>query len=132
METLYRKYITKKGKTKYKLAGFNWPNISEGVWMIQRNESGRITTSLNWLLSDIPKVDMETATLLLSKKDEISLRLLKLFTKGSEENVKAGKLFNQTPDLLGISIAELTNYMLRGLIEDVQEEMIEHRRLNIK
>lgn len=116
MEKVYRK----KENGRYEAIGYNHPDISDGIWLVQTNPSHRSVTNLVWLVGNIdePANIINHATM-QSMKDELAQYILNLQNEDSKEYKEAkeilGGYLKQPPSIYNISSGNLIQLVLREI-----------------
>lgn len=123
--------VYKKVGNRYVFAGYNGPDISEGIWLVQKRNSSKTQTNLLWKLGDLKRpVDVMTQAALASMADDIALYVVKLQDENSEEYKAAKKMLGswmRGPIVFGnCSAYDIAHLILRRIAEEVETaEMID-------
>jgi len=87
MEDMYRKLPS----GRYEKVGYwNVPDLSDGIWLVQSDQSSRRTTSLIWKVGDLKRpVDIVTHASLQAISDDLIRYIMKLSDDQSDEYKEA-------------------------------------------
>lgn len=120
MEKLY-----KKVGNRYVEAGYNSPDLVDGIWLIQSKEHSRSMTNLVFRVGDLKEPrDVITQGALMSIQDDISSYVLKLTKEDSLEfkNLKsqyAGWVHGPL-GVYNISIGDFVSVILNKIAENLE------------
>lgn len=121
MEKLYRKI----GR-KYVSVGYEIPDISDGIWMVQSNPGSKRVTSLMWKVGDIKRpVDVTTHAAIQSMENGLLDYLRKLGDVDSPEYQEAkeicGVLLGPI-NLNNVSPSDFITLLLRQISKKIEED----------
>lgn len=119
-----QQYYIKKGK-KFIPAGWNCPNLPEGVYFHQKEPNGSRTTSLNWWVGTNPSqpIDMNLLIQVLRLDDSLARYLNKIQEDSPEfQALKADAVghITEPPKIFNISPHELAVAVLRFVYEELK------------
>jgi hypothetical protein len=107
METLY----IKQKNGRYKEVGYDrTPKLNDGVWLVQKTDSGSSTTSMIWKIGDVPLADVRIHTTLQKFDDKLC---------GLFDTIKT----EYGVEIYNISMGELSAIILRELAIWTQEDL---------
>lgn len=118
MEKIYRK----KKNGRYESVGYNTPDISDGIWLVQSKPGVRHISNLVYKIGDIKKpADVVKAAAIHSMGDMLTDYIMKLRDKSSEEykeakNILGGYLNN----VENISAYDFSTLILRRISQEIQ------------
>jgi hypothetical protein len=115
MEKIYRKI----GK-RYVECGYNIPDISDGIWLVQSNPNSKSQQSLVWKVGDLKRpVDVVTHAALQSVGDDLASYLTALTNENTPEFKEIKKMYGAwVTGAIGyynISASDLVSLLLRRL-----------------
>lgn len=118
------KYYKKIGK-KYVEAGYNIPDITEGIWLVQKNPYSKSQTSLIWKVGELKRpVDIVTHASLITMTDKLANYISNLSDDTSEEYKEAKEIlggFMYGPvHLSNISSGDLIGLIIRQISMEVE------------
>jgi hypothetical protein len=121
MEKLYKKI----GK-RYVECGYNYPDISDGIWLVQSKPGSKSQQSLLWKVGDIKRpVDVVTHAALQSIEDDLANYLMRLCDETSSEFKEAkeyaGSWLLNPIKFYNISASLLVTLLLRKLSTHLEE-----------
>jgi hypothetical protein len=116
MEKLYRKLEN----GRYESVGYNHPDISDGIWLVQTKPNHRSISSLMWMVGEIKRpVDIVTHASMYSMLDGLERYIHNLKDENSEEYKEAkdihGAWIQGRIGLIGISSSDLAMLIMRYL-----------------
>lgn len=122
MDKLYRKV----GK-KYVSVGYDIPDISDGIWMVQSKPSSKRQTSLVWKVGDLKRpVDVVTHAALQTMEKDICSYIMKLSDENSEEYKEAKEIcggYLMGPiGFTNISPSDIATLFLRRVAINIEKE----------
>lgn len=122
MDKLFRKV----GK-RYVPVGYDIPDISDGIWMVQTSPSSKRVTSLLWKVGDIKRpVDVVTHASIQSMEDDVCNYLMKITDENSEEYKEAKEIcggFLRGPiGFSNISPSDMATLILRRIAINIENE----------
>lgn len=116
MEKLFRKV----GK-RYVVAGYDFPTLSEGIWLVQEKPGSRSTSSLVWKIGDIKRpVDIATRAGVLALQDDLVDYLRNLSDESSQEYQELKKkcgsyALSGAPQISNIAISDFADAILNRI-----------------
>jgi hypothetical protein len=116
MEKLYRKV----GK-RYVTAGYDFPTLSEGIWLVQERPGSRRTSSLVWRIGEIKRpVDIATRVGVLALQDDLVDYLRNLSDENSQEYQELKEKLGSyaligTPQISNIAISDFADAILNRI-----------------
>jgi len=121
METIY-----KKVGRKYVPVGYNMPDITDGIWIVQSNPHSKSITSLAWKVGDLKRpVDVVTHVALQTMADELIHYIIKLSVKDSPEYQEIKKQFGNwitgPIELYNISTSDFVTLLLRKMATIIEK-----------
>jgi len=123
MEKLYRK----KENGKYECVGYDYDNLSDGIWLVQTNPHSKSMTNLMWRVGDIKKpVDLVTHASLQTMEHKISIYLSQLTQESSPEFKELKKMYGDWVrgplQINNLSFCDLTSIILRQIAIQIEEK----------
>jgi len=121
MEKLYKKI----GK-RYKECGYNTPDISDGIWLVQSKPHSKSQQSLLWKVGDLKRpVDVVTHCAIQSVEEDLANYLMRLGDETSSEFKEAkeyaGSWLLNPIRFYNISASLLVTLLLRKLSTHLEE-----------
>lgn len=122
METVYRKV----GR-KYIPVGYNnIPDMTDGIWLVQRKPESRSMSSIFWKVGDLKRpVDIVTHCGLQTLEDDLSQYLLRLTEKDSKEFKElkelCGDWVKEPIGFYNISISQMLSLIFRRMALHLEE-----------
>lgn len=119
------KYYVKRGK-RYIEAGYNVPNLCEGIYFHQKTKFGSRTTSLNWWVGSAPSEPIDTKLLIQIMRidEDLSNWLMKIQQNNSDEykQFKENSLgfIKDNPKIYNVSVQDLSVGILRLVYESLK------------
>jgi hypothetical protein len=116
MEKLYRKV----GK-RYVTAGYDFPTLSEGIWLVQERPGSKRTSSLVWRIGEIKRpVDIATRVGVLALQDDLVDYLRNLSDENSQEYQELKEKLGSyaligTPQISNIAISDFADAILNRI-----------------
>ena len=117
MEDMYRKLPS----GRYEKVGYwNVPDLSDGIWLVQSDQSSRRTTSLIWKVGDLKRpVDIVTHASLQAVADNLVNYLMKLGDIDSDEYKEAveimGGYIRGPIHFSNISASDIVSLLIRQI-----------------
>jgi hypothetical protein len=123
-----QKYYTKNEKTgRYNFAGYNIPDLHEGIWFVQREGGCKRTTSIPYWAGRLNKdpIDLDLLTKIMSLDCKLAAYLGNLENENSEEFLEetddAYKKVPPTCVLYNWSRQEYAQTILRFVYEELSK-----------
>lgn len=121
MEKLYRK----KSNGRYESVGYNIPDISDGIWLVQSKPGIKSISSLVWKVGDLKEpVNVVDLASLHTIKDNLINWLNELQKENSETFNKAKDLFKghitDNPKLYNISSSDFIDLLLNEIYKNIK------------
>lgn len=117
MEDMYRKLPN----GRYEKVGYcNVPDLSDGIWLVQSDQSSRRTTSLIWKVGDLKRpVDIVTHASLQAMSDDLTRYIMKLSDIQSDEYKEAidimGGYIRGPIHFSNISASDIVSLLIRQI-----------------
>lgn len=117
MEDMYRKLPN----GRYEKVGYwNVPDLSDGIWLVQSDQSSRRTTSLIWKVGDLKRpVDIVTHASLQAMSDDLTRYIMKLSDVQSDEYKEAidimGGYIRGPIHFSNISASDIVSLLIRQI-----------------
>jgi hypothetical protein len=117
MEDMYRKLPS----GRYEKVGYwNVPDLSDGIWLVQSDQSSRRTTSLIWKVGDLKRpVDIVTHASLQAISDDLIRYIMKLSDDQSDEYKEAvdimGGYIRGPIHFSNISASDIVSLLIRQI-----------------
>ncbi len=117
MEKMYRKLPS----GRYEYIGYSGiPDLSDGIWLVQSDQSNRRTTSLIWKVGDLKRpVDIVTHASLQAMSDDLTRYIMKLSDIQSDEYKEAidimGGYIRGPIHFSNISASDIVSLLIRQI-----------------
>ena len=121
MEKIYRK----KKNGRYEAVGYNIPDISDGIWLVQTKPGVRSISNLVYKVGEIKEpVDVVKAAAIHSMGDALTNYLMKITDETTEEYKEAkgllGGCLRGIPHISNISAYDLSTLILRRIAQELK------------
>ena len=121
MEKIYRK----KKNGRYEAVGYNTPDISDGIWLVQSEPGVKHVSNLVYKIGDIKEpVDVIKEATIHSMGDMLTNYIMKLRDEDSEEYKEAkellGGFLRGAPTFSNISAYDFTTLVLRKISQQIK------------